>query len=170
MIVNRKPRVRTGKLWTTPIEEMTKVVKSSRSLAEVLKHFGYGTTGGSHSQLKLRLKQDAIDFSHIKLGAQCNVGRKFNFSLSKEEALQTIFKRNSSHGTKMARRYLLLYHLKPYTCATCGNAGQWQSKALTLELDHINGCCNDHRLVNLRFLCPNCHSQTETFGAKNRMG
>lgn len=38
---------------------------------------------------------------------------------------------------------------------------------LTLQLDHINRVNNDHRLTNLRFLCPNCHSQTDTYAGKN---
>ena len=37
-----------------------------------------------------------------------------------------------------------------------------------MELDHINGVNNDNRLENLRFLCPNCHSQTSTYGSKNK--
>jgi predicted amidophosphoribosyltransferase len=36
-----------------------------------------------------------------------------------------------------------------------------------LVLDHINGIDNDHRLKNLRLLCPNCNSQTRTFAGKN---
>jgi hypothetical protein len=44
----------------------------------------------------------------------------------------------------------------------------WQSKTLTLVLDHINGVNNDNRLKNLRFLCPNCNSQTKTFSLGHR--
>lgn len=38
---------------------------------------------------------------------------------------------------------------------------------MALQLDHINGVFNDHRLENLRFLCPNCHAITETYCGKN---
>ena len=48
-----------------------------------------------------------------------------------------------------------------------GNEGKWQGQDLSLQLDHINGVNNDHRVKNLRFLCPNCYSQTDTYGGKN---
>lgn len=43
-------------------------------------------------------------------------------------------------------------------------------KKLTLQLDHINGKNNDHRIENLRLLCPNCHSITETYAGKKQRG
>ena len=66
------------------------------------------------------------------------------------------------------KKGLLNSNLLEYKCALCGNTGEWQGKPLTLQLDHINGEHLDHRLENLRFLCPNCHSQTETFGSRQR--
>lgn len=55
--------------------------------------------------------------------------------------------------------------LLKYECAECA-ISQWRGKKLSLHLDHINGVNNDNRLENLRFLCPNCHSQTETYCGK----
>jgi len=54
-----------------------------------------------------------------------------------------------------------------YKCNYCGNDGEYNGKPLSLHLDHINGINDDNRLDNLRFLCPNCHSQTETYGGKS---
>lgn len=45
---------------------------------------------------------------------------------------------------------------------------EWRGKPISLQLDHINGDNFDHRIENLRLLCPNCHSQTETFAGKNK--
>jgi hypothetical protein len=52
-------------------------------------------------------------------------------------------------------------------CDDCG-ISEWRGRFLSIQLDHRNGVRDDHRLENLRMLCPNCHSQTETFGARNR--
>ena len=51
-------------------------------------------------------------------------------------------------------------------CSACG-VTTWREKPINMHLDHINGVRNDNRLENLRMLCPNCHSQTPTYGGRN---
>lgn len=53
-------------------------------------------------------------------------------------------------------------------CDDCGQLPEWNGKVLKLHLDHKNGVGNDNRLINLRLLCPNCHSQTPTYGGLNK--
>lgn len=55
--------------------------------------------------------------------------------------------------------------LIPYECDIC-KLGDWLSTPISLHLDHIDGVNNNNKLSNLRFLCPNCHSQTETYCGK----
>ena len=52
-------------------------------------------------------------------------------------------------------------------CSACG-LDTWRGKPLGIQIDHINGKRNDNRIENLRMLCPNCHSQTDTFAGKKR--
>lgn len=52
-------------------------------------------------------------------------------------------------------------------CLLCG-IDKWEGKLLNLQLDHIDGNRNNEKRENLRILCPNCHSITETYGGKNK--
>lgn len=52
-------------------------------------------------------------------------------------------------------------------CTCCG-VTEWQNKPLKMQLDHINGDNTNHKLENLRMICPNCHSQTDTYCGKNK--
>jgi len=54
-----------------------------------------------------------------------------------------------------------------YLCSCCG-ISEWGGKPITLELDHVDGNSENNHENNLRLLCPNCHSQTDTYGGKNR--
>lgn len=65
------------------------------------------------------------------------------------------------------RSRIIKENLIPYKCNECG-INEWNKKELSLHLDHINGNCWDHRLENLRFLCPNCHSQTPNYTGRNK--
>ncbi len=77
------------------------------------------------------------------------------------------FVENSSLARHIVKKRIIRDKLLDYKCACCGLVDSWNGKHLSLQLDHINGINNDHRLENLRFLCPNCHTQQDTYAAKN---
>ncbi len=57
--------------------------------------------------------------------------------------------------------------IKKLECEVCG-ISSWRGKVLSLELHHKDGNRTNQHISNLELLCPNCHSQTETFRSKNR--
>ncbi|MDQ6929159.1 MAG: HNH endonuclease [Candidatus Eremiobacteraeota bacterium] len=65
------------------------------------------------------------------------------------------------------KRRLLEAGILKNVCDECG-LSEWQRKPLSMHIDHINGTNDDHRLENLRMLCPNCHSQTATYAGRNK--
>lgn len=71
------------------------------------------------------------------------------------------------YQTYKLKNRLIKEGYKKNECDIC-KITSWLGKNLTIELDHIDGDKTNHKLSNLRMLCPNCHSQTETFRAKNK--
>lgn len=64
------------------------------------------------------------------------------------------------------RRRVVREKLISYQCAKCRLLPVWQGEELTLHLDHADGNRLNSDISNLRFLCPNCHQQTKTWGNK----
>lgn len=79
-----------------------------------------------------------------------------------------VFIDGSLYARHHIKRRLIEDNLVEYICAGCGNDGTWKGEPLILQLEHKNGVNNDNRVENLEFLCPNCHTQTKTYAAKNR--
>ena len=70
------------------------------------------------------------------------------------------------HTCKLGKR-LIKENYKEHKCEVC-NLSDWNSLPIPLELHHIDGNSNNHLLINLQLICPNCHSQTDNFRSKNK--
>lgn len=68
--------------------------------------------------------------------------------------------------SKSARKTVVLEE-QNRKCLECGLGEIWNGKKLTLQIDHIDGNNQNNVRENLRGLCPNCHTQTPTYGSKN---
>lgn len=79
---------------------------------------------------------------------------------------ETVFCQSSCANRGYVRSLLVKLQNRGNQCEIC-LIKDWNGSQITFELDHINGIRDDNRLENLRFLCPNCHSQTDTFRNKN---
>lgn len=160
-----KQRKKRSAIWLMPVEEFKELVRDSDSLATIIKHFNFVTSHGNYRTLKKRLAKERIDYSHIKMGRNSNHGRRFP---SKAIPLKEVMIRNSTYSRGCLKRRLIKDRILEEKCSICGIDNNWEGEPLVMVLDHRNGVNNDHRLENLRLLCPNCNSQTPTFSGKQK--
>lgn len=118
-------------------------------------------------KLKLAYKEGRKNNNHWNKETRGWRKGKNSFSDKRICGNKNLFTENSNSTTGTIKKILIKEKLKKYECIICKNNGSWNEKELMLELDHINGKRKDNRLENLRFLCPNCHSQTSTFKGRN---
>lgn len=154
----------TNKIYELTDEQFVTLIKNSTNISEVLFKLGYSIKGNSWGFSKVRQRMDELHLTARDFKGKSALGRTES---RKEVCPEKLLKQNCKHNRTVLRRYILKNNLIPYKCAICGCV-EWQGKTLSLELDHINGINNDNRLENLRFLCPNCHSQTTTYGSRNQ--
>lgn len=131
------------------------VVVSSFSVAEVMRKLGLKSIGGqSHKYIRNKIDEFNIDRSHFKRQYQQGAPtakKHWSLRLVKSHKIQSNLIRQA-----------LIESGRPYECEKCELRGDWQGEPITIQVDHINGDTEDNRPNNLRFLCPNCHSQTDT--------
>lgn len=132
---------------------------------------------GKHSFVKKTYDWAAIQAVYNEGNSYRECKKRFGFhSCAWHDAVKTgklIVNNKPKELHELKQRYnvkkrILNKELLTNECQICGIKPEWNGKVLILQIDHINGVNNDHRLENLRLLCPNCHSQTETFCHKNR--
>lgn len=153
-----------NKIYKLSDEQFVELLKNSSTISEVLFKLGYSVKGNSWGFAKIRQRMSDLNLDGSVFKGKSPI-TKYG-SLHKVNA-SDILKPNCKHARSVLRRYVIKNNLIPYRCAICGCI-EWQGRTLSLELDHINGINNDNRIENLRFLCPNCHSQTTTYGSRNQ--
>lgn len=147
------------------VELLKPVFEKSFSYAEVLRRLGLKQTGGSQTHIKRLAQKFAIDTNHF-LGRTRNQGDNHRGGPKRKNAEDILVLRDPliRHEDAFRLRRAMIESGISYECVGCGLGAIWNDKVLALTIDHINGHRNDNRRENLRFLCPNCHSQTPTFG------
>lgn len=150
--------MRKSIIWKIEKTILEDIVKESKSITHILRQIGFKNprSGQSRNVLKKRMKLDGIDYGHLD-GTNYRPG-------GKKLPLEEILVESSGYtSTNTLKKRLIKEGLLKNHCTECENPGFWRGKKLVLILDHINGISDDHRFENLRLLCPNCNSQTETF-------
>jgi 5-methylcytosine-specific restriction endonuclease McrA len=152
-------------------EQLLEIITNSHSAAEACRKLGLAHKSGSTTRLRKYLNHLNIDFSHWT-GQLWSKGKTIltDERVSKKRKIEEMFVENSEAPRSHIRNLILKNNLLEYKCSICCMLPTWNNKELVFHLDHINGIRNDHRLENLRWLCPNCHSQTDTYCGKRNTG
>jgi 5-methylcytosine-specific restriction endonuclease McrA len=145
-------------------EEFIEAVKTSFSIREVFAKLDLVPAGGNYASFHEKVKKMGLDISHFT-GKAWIKGKKREYSPQK--SLEEILKIDSPHNSTKLKKRLIGANILISECSIC-KTKDWLEKPLTLHLDHINGDHSDNRIENLRLLCPNCHSQTETYTGRNK--
>lgn len=152
-------------------ELLEPIVKESFSIAMVIKKLNLKLNGGNYQNIQNKIKNHEIDISHFT-GQGWSKGQTAESSeivLAIRNANsytdEQILCSNSPQTRSSQLKSLMMKYGREYTCEN-GHEPVWMGEPLTLHIDHINGERTDNRLENLRFLCPNCHQQTETWGSR----
>lgn len=156
-----KTRKKRSLIWTKYTDdEFRNIVMKSKSYSQILmNHFGLENKGHNNRTLKARIKELEIVVPFTP----------WTFQVKKNKIpLNEILSGNTPHYNTSKLKYRLYKEgLKQPKCEECGLEGIWNNKPLTMHLDHRDGISSNHKLENLRILCPNCHSQTNTYCGKN---
>lgn len=137
---------------------------------------------------------NAHQVAHKKDGTRYSVTRKKDTLLRVHKCLYCDKEFNHSSGTRNkfcslehSAKYVWEYVSKPKIknglggnlhrylredrgekCELCGQGPIHNNKPLVLQVDHIDGDSDNNKLENVRLLCPNCHTQTDTYGSKGK--
>lgn len=166
--------IRITDLLKNNSEEVTKVIQSSTSITVAAKRLGVSANNTlARKHIKAFADAHNIAFS-VKEKSPANtpmVSPKVTAEQHKKLIVEKYFivHQSATSGNAAIKSYILRYDLIPYICSAkdCGLPGEWKGKMLSLHLDHKDGNKQNCTLENLRFLCPNCHSQTDTYTARN---
>lgn len=138
-------------------EEVRAFAAESSSLKEFQVKLGYSPNGNVKKVIENYCALHNISLDHFTYKTQEKIQR----------SEENVFIKNSTASQRTLRQWYLKGEYTEYKCSICGLPPEWQGKPLSLTLDHIDGNNTNNELSNLRWVCPNCDRQLDTYGSKN---
>lgn len=150
-----------GKVWQLSSEQFMQYVQKSTNWNDLCENI-YGIRRGNTRSLRRRVSEEKICTEHFSEKKK----KKNKHVIDVKNKLVS----GRFWNTARLKIQLIREKLLEEKCSLCNQEPFWMNQKLVLQLDHINGICDDNRIENLRILCPNCHSQTSTFCSRKNKG
>ncbi|MCJ1677122.1 HNH endonuclease [Streptomyces sp. APSN-46.1] len=148
-----------------PEEALRAAIPEAASYADLMRALDLTVNDVNHRRLRRRVTQLGLDVSHFKRRTWASTRAVPPRAVAADTL---ILLPEGAPRTNRTRLHRALQEIGvPYLCTTCGNPGEWLGLPITLQIDHISGNWLDNRHENLRYLCPNCHTLTDTW-CRNR--
>lgn len=147
-------------------EKLQPLVELSTSFADLARRLGLAPIGSNTMNLSKRCKQHGIDISHFTGQAHMR-GKPSRNKLTVEDVLVVGTKERGRIKASVLTRALLESGVE-YKCDVCDLGPEWVGRPLRFQVDHRDGQYWNNTKTNLRFICPNCHTQTDNWGKKNK--
>ncbi len=158
--------VPNSKIWAVDKDAFIELVGNVSCVKEIFSHLGMW--GSSSSYKTVRRRMDSLGLSYEDLVAKGKSSTRLCGTKARMPLDKLLVKASLVLNSSAKKRIIASGILGPEKCSKCGLGTEWQGEPITLQLDHINGDSKDHRRENLRILCPNCHTQTDTWGTKSK--
>jgi Zn finger protein HypA/HybF involved in hydrogenase expression len=147
------------------IDTVTQAISTSTTRKEAVEKLNRAPSTVQYRRLKQFEREHCIDVSHFtpyKSSARVNAT-----TANRQYTVDEMFCKGSSASMSAIKRRIRRDSLLEIKCRDCDIVDNWNGKPLVLQLEHIDGDNTNQELTNLCYLCPNCHSQTDTFCGKN---
>ncbi|MGH2965625.1 MAG: hypothetical protein ACRDMH_09635 [Solirubrobacterales bacterium] len=143
-------------------DEARQAIRNALCWSDALRALGYRPIGHNIRTLQYWTKHWEISVDHF----DPNLVRARSHR-RRRRPLEEVLVRSSTYPRGALKERLYEAGLKERHCELCGQGEIWRGRRMALILDHINGIGNDHRLDNLRIVCPNCAGTLDTHCGRN---
>lgn len=140
-------------------EQVKLALDGASSIKEFIQNLGLNVNNGNYRRAKLIASKFNLELPKYDSSEQVKSLRLTNRLPDSVFFSEGVLRSGYSIRARLVKDYKVVDE-----CSICGQGPEWNGRPLTLQIDHIDGDRFNNRLDNLRIVCPNCHTQTETYG------
>ena len=145
--------------------ELQKLLDESYSIADVLRKIGLRANGGNYATITKKIQDYNLDLTQLKHNKKEYHKKIFKLRPIQYSIEDILNNKHTNYASSKLLKRLIAEGYKEAKCEICGLT-EWNGKPIHFHLHHKDGNHNNNSFENLQVVCPNCHSQTDTYCGK----